>query len=160
VGIDPAVADDEPAIGEFHDRVQRMNGVRSKDPAQAGGAGQIHEVAPVTQSDRGRRCRHAIPEIDALLVHGGADHLGVGAMEFHVEVRIGHDGRCDPHVLVGLLAGVRRQLPRFAEEQRRAWRHARLLRSRCGSGSRLGGCNECRDNETDEGQSCAHVGPP
>src|SRR5262249_10252601 len=50
------------------------------------------------------------------------------------------------HVLVGLLSGVRWEPPRLAEEQRRSWRHARLLRIRCWCARRLR-CERQRGND-------------
>ena len=46
---DGAIADDEPAIGQLHNWMQRMNRIRPQDPAQTGGPGQVDEVPLVPE---------------------------------------------------------------------------------------------------------------
>ena len=90
-----------------------------------------------------------LPEVDALLVHRSAYDRRVCAVQFRLDVRVGHDRGCETHVLVGLLACVRREPPWLAEEQRRSWRHARFLRIRRRSGRSLRGRSQREEDESD-----------
>ena len=84
------------------------------------GVGEVEEVAPVAQRHRRRRGGHAVPARSKRSSCTAARMtFRIRSVELHFQVRVGHDSWREPHVLVGLLTGIGRELPRLAEEHRR-----------------------------------------
>ena len=105
---DATVTDDEPAVGELHDRVQEVNGVRLRS-SETRGVGEVEEAFPVAQqSPPSARWSCRSGDRNALRAQLRGDYLRIRSVELHFQFRVGHDSWREPHVLVGLLTGIGR----------------------------------------------------